>query len=71
MTKQLRFVLSWLVLCTCTTRVEAADIEWLGGVSNDATNGANWSGGSVPTSSDRAVFRAAVRLQRPTSERTV
>jgi hypothetical protein len=29
MTKQLRFVLGWLVLCACEARVEAADIEWL------------------------------------------
>jgi hypothetical protein len=36
----------------------AAEIEWLGGVSNDVTDSANWVGGFAPGGSDRAVFRA-------------
>jgi hypothetical protein len=65
MTKQLRFTLAWLVICACATSTGATDIEWLGGVSNDATDGANWSGGSVPTSADRAVFSAGGSTATP------
>jgi hypothetical protein len=57
MKTQLGIVVGCLFLCACAASATAADIEWLGGVSNDAADGANWSGGSVPTGADRAVFR--------------
>ena len=35
----------------------AAEIEWIGAVDNDVTNGGNWSGGIAPGGADRANFR--------------
>ena len=35
----------------------AAELEWIGAIDNDVTNGANWSGGVAPGGTDRANFR--------------
>jgi hypothetical protein len=46
------------LLVTESRSAMAAEVEWLGGVSNDVIDSANWVGGVAPTGGDRAVFRA-------------
>jgi len=59
MSRQICWILALASLLWAASRVTtAAEIEWLGGVSNDATDSANWVGGVAPGGSDRAVFRA-------------
>lgn len=54
----LRFnAVTFISLSLCSTHAWAADVGWDGAIDSDASNGANWVGGSAPTGSDRAVFR--------------
>jgi hypothetical protein len=67
MNKRISWILALAGLLWAASRVAtAADIEWLGGVDNDATNGANWVGGVAPGGTDRAVFRANGSTDTPT-----
>lgn len=49
---------SLLVLSGCLAAVaaHAAPVTWTGSVSDDAANGANWTGGVAPTAADEAII---------------
>jgi hypothetical protein len=49
--------LAFTALMFATLSVAHAQIEWIGGTSNDVLDGTNWDGGLFPGVSDNVVFR--------------